>query len=63
MIEELNDRLRAYAKQQKLRYADFYSAMADENKALRKEFQQDPVHPNKAGYLVMEEVIQLILKK
>ncbi len=62
-IEELNDRLRAYAKQQKLRYADFYSAMADENKALRKEFQQDPVHPNKAGYLVMEEVVQPILKK
>ena len=62
-IKELNDRLRAYAKQQKLQYADFFSVMADENMALRKEFQQDAVHPNKAGYLVMEEVIQPILKK
>lgn len=62
-IKELNDKLRAYAKQHKLPYADFYSVMADENLALKKEYQQDAVHPNKAGYLVMEDVIQRILKK
>ena len=32
-------------------------------KALKKEYQQDAVHPNKEGYLVMEKVIQKILKK
>ena len=62
-IKELNDKLRAYAKQHKLPYADFYSVMADENLALKKEYQQDAVHPNKEGYLVMEDVIQRILKK
>ena len=37
--------------------------MVDENQALKKEYQQDAVHPNKEGYLVMEKVIQKILKK
>ena len=62
-IKELNDLLRTYAKKNGLKYADYYSAMADENLALKKEYQQDAVHPNKAGYLVMEEIIQAILKK
>ena len=61
-IRELNDKLRAYAEQHNLAYADYYSAMADEGLALKKEYQQDAVHPNKAGYLVMEEIIQRILK-
>ncbi len=61
-IKELNDKLRTYAEQHNLAYADYYSAMADEGLALKKEFQQDAVHPNKAGYLVMEEIIQRILK-
>ena len=55
--------LRTYAKENDLEYADYYSAMADENLALKKEYQKDAVHPNKAGYLVMEEIIQAILKK
>ena len=37
--------------------------MADENRALKKEYQRDPVHPNVEGYYVMEEVIQKILHK
>lgn len=61
-IKELNEKLRAYAKKNRIPYADYYSAMADENMALKKEYQQDAVHPNKEGYLVMEEIIQKILK-
>ena len=62
-IRELNDKLRTYARKNKLGYADYYSVMADEKLALRKEYQQDAVHPNKEGYLVMEKVIQEVLKK
>jgi lysophospholipase L1-like esterase len=29
---------------------------------LIKDYQQDPVHPNLAGYRVMEEIIEKILK-
>lgn len=62
-INELNNKLRTYAKKHKMLYADYFSEMVDENKALRKEFQQDAVHPNKNGYIVMEKVIQKILNK
>lgn len=62
-IDELNDKLITYAKKHKIAYADYFSEMVDENQALRKEFQQDAVHPNKEGYIVMERVIQKILNK
>ncbi len=61
-IKTLNDKLRAYAKKNKIPYADFYSAMVDENMALKKEYQEDAVHPNREGYLIMEQIIQKILK-
>lgn len=60
-IRELNERIYQYARQNKIAYADYYSVMVDENMALKKEYQQDAVHPNKNGYLVMEDVIQKIL--
>ena len=61
-IKELNAKIKAYAKKQGLRYADYYTEMADENLALKKEYQQDPVHPNVAGYLVMERIIRQTLR-
>lgn len=62
-INELNSMLKEYAKKNKIAYADYYSAMVDERQGLDKKYQNDEVHPNKAGYAVMEEVIQKILKK
>lgn len=62
-IRALNDKIRRYAQENKIAYADYYSAMADEHCALKKEYQQDAVHPNKEGYLVMEHIIQKILQQ
>lgn len=62
-IRELNNKLREYATENKFPYADYFSEMVDDKHALKKEYQQDAVHPNKEGYLVMEKVIQKILKK
>ena len=62
-IRELNGKLRTYARKNKLGYADYYSVMADEKLALKKEYQQDAVHPNRDGYMMMEKVIQQVLKK
>ena len=60
-IDELNSKIREYAAKNRIKYADYYSVMADDNKGLKKEYQKDLVHPNKEGYLVMEQVIQDIL--
>ena len=62
-ISELNSMLKEYAKKNKIAYADYFSVMVDERQGLKKEYQNDEVHPNKAGYVVMEEVIQKVLKK
>ena len=61
-IQQLNTMLKTYAKKQGFRYADYYSEMVDDNFALKKEYQQDAVHPNLEGYLVMEKVIGEVLK-
>ena len=61
-ILELNSKIKAYAKKNKMKYADYFAAMVDENNAMIKEYQNDAVHPNGEGYVVMEDVIQKILK-
>ncbi|MDD2526118.1 MAG: GDSL-type esterase/lipase family protein, partial [Bacteroidales bacterium] len=62
-VDDLNSKLKEYAKKNKIAYADFFSVMVDERQGLKKEYQYDEVHPNMAGYVVMEEVIQNVLKK
>lgn len=62
-INELNSMLKEYAQKNKIAYADYFSVMVDERQGLNKKYQNDEVHPNKAGYVVMEEVIQKVLKK
>lgn len=56
-IVALNKQFKAYADQQRLTYLDFHSAMADEQQGLRKVYGEDGVHPNLAGYRVMEPLL------
>ena len=48
-------------------YLDYFAAMADSRKGLKKEYSNDEVHPTPAGYKVMEplveKAIQTALKK
>ena len=44
-------------------YADYYSALVDDDMGLKKEYQIDSIHPNADGYTAMESVIVPILKK
>lgn len=57
-IIELNKLYKALADKYKLTFVDTYSVLVDEQKGLKKALQQDPVHPNKAGYQVLEPLIQ-----
>ncbi|UOQ74080.1 GDSL-type esterase/lipase family protein [Hymenobacter cellulosilyticus] len=56
-ILALNQQLKAYADQQRLTYLDFHSAMTDEQGGLKKVYGEDGVHPNLAGYRVMEPLL------
>ena len=56
-IVALNERLRDYARRQRLVYVDYYTPMVDENKGLRRAYSEDGVHPNEAGYKRMIELV------
>lgn len=63
-IADLNDRIKAYAKEQKIPYVDYYSSMlADDGRSLRPEYTNDGVHPVAEGYAVMESLILPAIKK
>lgn len=53
----LNARLMQYAEENKLIWVDYYSVMNDGKGGLKKEYGDDGVHPNKAGYAVMEMIL------
>lgn len=65
-IPALNLMISSYAKSRGLAYADYYAAMQDGNGGLKvpeHTSANDLVHPNKAGYMVMESVIKPLIDK
>lgn len=62
-INELNKLIKEYAKANKITYIDYYSSLlADDGVSLKQEYARDTVHPNLAGYKVMEEILLKALK-
>jgi lysophospholipase L1-like esterase len=64
-VIKLNSILEKYCKENEVNYADYYSAMVDNKGGLKvPEYtsSDDLVHPNKAGYKVMEKIILKTLK-
>jgi lysophospholipase L1-like esterase len=53
-IQALNVWLREYAASRGLVYLDYYRVLTTNEGALRPELGQDGVHPNRAGYDLME---------
>jgi lysophospholipase L1-like esterase len=62
-IFALNQWIRKYAAENNHLYLDYYSSMADEKKGLKKELTYDGVHPNLAGYKVMEPLVEGAIKE
>lgn len=60
-VVELNGMLKQMAKTYELAYIDYYRAMVDAQKGLRSDWGYDPVHPNEAGYAVMEPLLLSVL--
>ncbi|NKJ42958.1 MULTISPECIES: SGNH/GDSL hydrolase family protein [unclassified Novosphingobium] len=60
-IATLNAWLKDLARARGLAYADYYSAMATPEGAMKPGLSSDGVHPNAAGYAVMEPIARAAL--
>ena len=62
-IKRLNESLKEVAKDYKAVYVDYYSAMVNDELGMKEELGTDGVHPNSAGYDVMEPLVKKGIKK
>src|SRR6185437_6519200 len=60
-IRTLNDWLKSYAASQNLTYLDYYTAMAGPDGGMKPGISIDGVHPNAAGYAIMEPLAEKAL--
>ena len=62
-IAALNEMIKLYAKTKGFVYLDYYSSMVDDKKGLKSMYTYDGVHPNKAGYKLMEPLAEEAIAK
>lgn len=62
-IITLNKMIKSYAVKNELIYLDYFSAVVDERKGMKAEYSKDGVHPNAAGYKVMEPLAENAIAK
>lgn len=61
-VQKFNDLLRAYAKEKHIKYVDYFTLLSDGTGKIRSEYSGDTVHPNLAGFKVMEPYLLGFLK-
>ena len=61
-VAQLNAMITAYATEHSIPLVDYFSALRTEDDALDPLYQNDPVHPNLAGYKVMEKALQDVME-
>jgi lysophospholipase L1-like esterase len=62
-IIELNKWMKKFSTKNRYVYLDFYSSMVDHRKGLIQEYTEDGLHPNKAGYRIMESLAEKAIKQ
>lgn len=62
IIIELNKLIKALADEKGYAYADYHSALKNGSDGILSTYSNDAVHPNLAGYTVMEGIILPILQ-
>jgi lysophospholipase L1-like esterase len=62
-IRALNEWLKGYAAAQGVTYLDYYSAMVGPDGGMKPGISIDGVHPNAAGYAIMEPLAEQALAK
>jgi lysophospholipase L1-like esterase len=62
-ISLLNEWIKDYTAKHGMLYLDFYSAMVDGRPGMKAELSKDGVHPNMAGYKIMEPLVEAAIAK
>jgi lysophospholipase L1-like esterase len=62
-IVKLNKMIKTYAEKNDIVYLDYFSSTVDDRNGLKKELSGDGVHPNMAGYKIMEPLAEAAIKK
>ena len=62
IIIELNKLIKALADEKGYAYADYHSALKDGSDGISSTYSNDAVHPNLAGYTVMEGIVLPIIQ-
>jgi lysophospholipase L1-like esterase len=62
-IVALNRWIKNYCKEKNMVYVDYFSAMVDERNGLKATLTVDGVHPNVAGYQIMEPLVEKAIQK
>ena len=62
-IVALNKWIKTYANKNGFIFLDYFTPMADERNGMKKEYSEDGVHPNLAGYNVMNPLAEAAIKK
>ena len=62
-IVDLNKWIKNYAEKNEIIYIDYFTPMSDQRNGLKKEYSEDGVHPNLAGYKVMEPLVEKAIEK
>lgn len=62
-VIDLNKWIKDFANKNNFVYIDYYSAMVDERKGLPEKYSKDGVHPNAAGYQIMEPLAKKAISK
>jgi lysophospholipase L1-like esterase len=62
-VIELNKWIKDYTEKNGLIYLDYFSSMVDAQNGLKEELTTDGVHPNLAGYKIMEPLVEKAIAK
>ncbi len=61
-IVKLNSMIKYYCEGNNIPYVGFYSKLVDDRMGFDKRFSNDGVHPNLAGYQIMDTLIEKAIK-
>ncbi len=61
-VARLNAMIKEYAKAHRYKVVDYATVLADQNGETRADLSGDSVHPNLAGYKIMEETLMKVIK-